>query len=166
MVQIASYTFDGMVRATWCPTIGNIAQPLLSELNGGVALEGFITPDGLDITPKDASVDTSTLKSAVNSAKPGRIDYQVSMTLLRDDSADTAWTTFTRGVVGFLVVRDNMDSSAAWANGQKVAVYPGTAGIPKKDKVAINKRQTFSTELFMGGSANQVPNERATATTG
>src|SRR5450759_1805861 len=121
---MASYTFDGMVRATWCPTIGNIAQPLLSELNGGVALEGFITPDGLDITPKDASVDTSTLKSAVNSAKPGRIDYQVSMTFLRDDTTDVAWNLFTRGTVGFLVVRDNLDSATAWASSQKVAVYP------------------------------------------
>src|SRR5664279_854600 len=158
---MASYTFDGNIRVTWCPTIGNIAQPLLSELNGGVALEGYITPDGLDITPKDASVDTSTLKSTVNSAKPGRIDYQVSVTFLRDDATDVAWVLLPRGTVGFLVVRDNLDSATGWVAGQKVAVYPGTSGIPKKDKIAINKRQTFSTELFMGGSANQVPNERA-----
>jgi hypothetical protein len=158
---MASYVFDGMVRATWCPSIGNIAAPTLTELNGGTPLEGYITPDGLDITPKDASVDTSTLKSAVNSAKPGRIDYQVSITFLRDDATDVAWVLFPRGTVGFLVIRDNMDSSTAWASSQKVAVYPGTSGIPKKDKIAINKRQSFSVELFMGGSANQVPNERA-----
>jgi hypothetical protein len=158
---MASYVFDGNIRATWCATIANIAAPTVAELTAGTALEGFITPDGLDITPKDASVDTSTLKSAVNSAKPGRIDYQVSMTLLRDDSSDVAWNLFVRGTVGFLVVRDNLDSATGWVAGQKVAVYPGTAGIPKKDKIAINKRQTFATELFMGGSANQVPNERA-----
>ena len=158
---MASYTFDGMVRATWCATIGNIAGPTVAELGNGTALEGYITPDGLDITPKDASVDTSTLKSAVNSAKPGRIDYQVSVTFLRDDATDVAWVLLPRGTVGFLVVRDNLDSATGWVAGQKVAVYPGTSGIPKKDKIAINKRQTFSTELFMGGSANQVPNERA-----
>jgi hypothetical protein len=159
---MSSYVFDGKVRATWCPTIGNIALPTHQELDGGTALEGYITPDGLDITPKDASVDTSTLKSAVNSAKPGRIDYQVSLTCLRDDVTDVAWSLFTRGTVGFLVVRDNLDSSVGWVAGQNVAVYPGTVGIPKKDKIAINKRQSFSVELFMGGSANQVPNERAT----
>jgi hypothetical protein len=159
---MASYTFDGRVIATWCATIANIAAPTVAELNAGTALEGYITPDGLDVTPKDASVDTSTLKSAVNSAKPGRIDYQVSVTFLRDDSSDVAWNLFPRGTVGFLVVRDNLDSATAWASSQKVAVYPGTAGIPKKDKIAINKRQSFSVEFFMGGSANQVPNERAT----
>ena len=163
---MASYVFDGMVRATWCPTIGNIALPLVSELTAGTALEGYITPDGLDITPKDASVDTSTLKSAINSAKPGRIDYQVSITLLRDNSTDVAWNLFLRGTVGYLVVRDNLDSATGWVAGQNVAVYPGTAGIPKKDKIAINKRQTFATELFMGGAANQVPNERAVVAAG
>src|SRR5664279_3541650 len=115
---MASYTFDGMVRCSWLPSVANIAAPTVTELGAGTALEGYITPDGLDVTPKDSSVDTSTLKSAVNSAKPGRIDYQVSVTFIRDDSSDVAWVLLPRGTVGFLVVRDNLESATGWVAGQ------------------------------------------------
>jgi hypothetical protein len=158
---VASLVYDGNIKVTWCATIINIAAPTTTELNNGTSLESWIVPDGLDIGLKDASVDTSTLKSVINSAKPGRADYTLAIEYLRDDSSDVAWNLFVRGTVGFLAVRDNLDSSVAWASGQKVGVYPLTAGSREKSKIAINKRQTAKTQFFPGGSAGQVPNESA-----
>ena len=46
---MAVVPIDGKVRVTWCNAIANIAAPTTTELNAGTALEGFITPDGLNI---------------------------------------------------------------------------------------------------------------------
>ena len=127
---MADLGFDGMIKVSLVPTIASVAAPKVTELNavGAVPLEGRLTADGLAIGSETADINTSKLNSTANSMTIGRDTYTVGVTYVRGDSADTEATAvqnaLVRGASGFLVVRRDKLSTAAWAVGDKVEVYP------------------------------------------
>jgi hypothetical protein len=129
---VAAIIIDGRVRVTWCTTIANIAAPTTTELNAGSALEGLLTPDGLNVTASTNGVDVSTLKSTFTTMRAGRRSFDVSLTFHHDDTSDLGFTLFTYRTTGYLVIRRPRlaatDATTAWLSTQNIEVYPLDTG--------------------------------------
>jgi hypothetical protein len=147
---MADLVYDGFTRVSWVPSIANINAPTTSELNAGTALQDRITPDGLKIEPSTATVDTSNVASTFSTSKGGRVSFDASVTLKRQDGTDTLFqTTLRKGQTGYLVVRRNIASSTAWASAQRVEVYPSECGEPALASPAPNEVQRYTVQMFV-----------------
>jgi len=144
---MADLGFDGMIKVAWVPTL-TVGATKVTELNGAgvVPLEGRLTPDGLNISIETGDIDTSKLNSTANAGTIGRDSYTVGVTYVRGDSADTEATAvqnaLVRGASGYLVVRRDKVSTAAWAVGDKVEHYPVICKRPNPASPAPDSLQT------------------------
>lgn len=139
---MAARLVDNNVKIWWVTTLSSTTSPTATQINAGVALEGFVTPDGLDITPDQNMVDTSVLNSASELQDFGRAKVEASLTMKRDGT-DTAWTTFASQPSGYLVVRTGVANSTTAAASQKVEVYPVKASKRFRQKPAPNEMEKF-----------------------
>jgi hypothetical protein len=153
---MADLLSDGNIRAWWVPSIVNIALPTVAELNAGVALECVITLDGLDIKGDTASVDNTALCSTDDTEEPGRVNYNIELTVKRKDTTleDVGWNTLTDRALGNLVVRRNLPATTAWATGQPVETYPARCGRPIMSAPEKNSAQKFMVKLFNNAKSN------------
>lgn len=145
---------DGYYKVSWVTSIADISAPTVAELNAGIELECQITPDGLARESSDEAVDTSRLCSVFTTQKVGRTSFEVSLTLVRLDEQvvgvdDDAYNTLTKGVDGYLVIRDNLPADTAWAAGQEVEVFPAECGTRSKATPAANEQQTFTLPMMV-----------------
>lgn len=144
--------FDGMTKATWVPTIADLAAPTVAELTaaGAVPLEFLITPDGLSITSDTAAVDNSALASTFDTEQAGRRKPKIEITAKRkiDPDEDLAYTTLIYRAVGNLVVRRDKVATAAYAASDKVEIYPVECGEPNYAVPAPNTIQKFTVMMF------------------
>lgn len=125
---MADITADGKTKVSWVPTISNTAAPTTAELNAGVALEGFITADGLGLSFSQGEVDTTGLASTVDTKLPGRRGIDGDLTLKSQGRGAAPYTTFAGTPDGYLVVRRSEAASNAWASDDLVEVYTCQAG--------------------------------------
>ena len=145
---MADLLSDGMFKVSFVPTILNVGAPKVTELSavGAISLEGSLSAEGLNISSETADIDTSKLNSTTNSGTIGRDTYTVSVTYVRDDGLDTARTAvetaLIRGATGYLVVRRNKVSTAAWTIGDKVEVYPVICKRPNPSAPAPDSSQS------------------------
>lgn len=140
---------DGYYLVSFVDDIADISAPTVAELTAGLELECQITPDGLAREASDETVDTSRLCSVFTTMKQGRTSFEVSITLVRLDEevvgvTDTAYATLVKRKLGYLVVRDNLPATTAWAATQEVEVYPVECGTRSKANPAANEQQTFT----------------------
>jgi len=143
---------DGNYLVSFVDLIANIGAPTVAELTAGLELECQITPDGLGREASDETVDTSRLCSVFTTMKQGRTSFEVSVTLVRLDEAvagvvDTAYATLVKRKLGYLVVRDNLPATTAWAAGQDVEVFPVECGTRSKANPAANEQMTFTVPM-------------------
>lgn len=118
---------DGMTRVAWVPSIANIAAPTTTELNAGTLLQSTLTPSGLTgFENTTAEVDNTSLASTFDTKLPGRQSFSGTMlTLKKQSGTDTVFTLLTTpGTDGYIVIRDGVTESTAWATNDKVEVYP------------------------------------------
>lgn len=139
---------DGNVKVGWVTTLASITVPETSEVTAGVDLESFITPDGLQISLGDDSVDTSALNSTFSTSKAGRATVEIELTFKQQGVGNAPWTTFASRPSGWLVVRRNVATTTDWANGQLVEVYPCKAGDRKLAPPAANELEKFMVQFF------------------
>lgn len=153
---MADLLFDGMTKVSFVTSIANISAPTVAELDAGTSLESLITPDGLAITPATASVDNSSLASTFTTAKVGRRSWTIALTCKVTDAAGggDAKTTLVYQAAGFLAVRRNLASTAAWAASQTVEVYPVEVGEPAYATPAPNEVQKFTSDLMVTDDAD------------
>src|SRR5690606_14210283 len=117
---MARYANDGMIKATWAPTVADIAAPTVTELTTGVDLECHLTKDGLGITTTENTVDDGALCEAFDAQLPGSYSVAMAMTLKRDnDDLVDPWSFFARGDEGYLVIRRGVASATAWTIADK-----------------------------------------------
>jgi hypothetical protein len=159
-VPIADMLLDGNLKASWVPSITNIAAPTVAELTAGVSLEERLTPDGLNISFDTSMIDNSALNSTYNTEQVGRskvtttLKYKKGAVGTTDDVSDA----LIFRAVGFLVVRRGMDSATAFAATQKVEVYPAQCGRPNPDAPAPNAIQTVTVQLGSTGTPRGMDN--------
>ena len=154
---------DGFYRVSFLDVLVNKSAPTVAELNLGLRLESQLTKDGLSIEMSDEMIDTSRLSSEFMTDRVGTSKPDSSLTLVRLDESiagvvDTAYNTLVKRKLGYLVVRDNLPGSTAWAAGQKVRVYHVECGTPNNSPAAANEQQTFVVPLANPGE----PDLRAT----
>lgn len=149
---MADIVADGKTRVSWVTTISNTAAPTTSELNAGVALESYITPDGLKISTSTDGIDTSALNSTQNTQAAGRRKDDIEMTFKNQGQAAAPWTTFSGKPSGYVVVRRSVDSTTAWTAAQKVQVYPAQAGDRQLVPPAANDMEKFVVQFFVTGA--------------
>jgi hypothetical protein len=159
---MADYGFDGMIKVAFVPTIAVVTAPTVAELTAGVALDGRLTPDGLDTAAATASIDNSKLNSTANSAIIGRDSYTLSVKYVRgsDVAATAVQAALVRGASGFLAVRRDKLASVAWTAADKVELYPVMCQRPNPDKPAPNALQavTVGMEMTDGTQVHGVDN--------
>ncbi|MFE3452380.1 hypothetical protein ACFXJ8_26000 [Nonomuraea sp. NPDC059194] len=141
---------DGNVAAYFCLTIANVSAPTAAELNAGVALQEYITKDGLGISPEQAAVDNTSLASRDETEDAGTVKYSIELTCKRKEvsAEDVAWNTLTDRTLGYLVVRRNLAHETTFVAGQRVEVYPVRCGRPNMLPPELNAAQRFTSKLF------------------
>jgi hypothetical protein len=140
---------DGNTKVSWVGSIANINAPTATELNGGADWTLRITPDGLKTDPATADVDTSSLGSTFTTNQPGRRSYTCEVTFKRGSTTieEQPYTTLVYNASGFLVVRRGTAFATAYASGDKVEVYPVTAGEAQNIAPAANEVNKFMSPL-------------------
>jgi hypothetical protein len=153
---VADIVADGRTRVAWVPTIANIAAPTTAELDAGMLLQSLLTADGLSgFQPETAKVDTSSLASTFNTARNGRTSFdQPMLTLKKQDSSDTAYTTLIRDATGYIVVRTSLTEGTAWAASQAVRVYPVQCGEVQHVDVEENSLERYQVPLTVTSTPN------------
>jgi hypothetical protein len=155
---------DGRVRASWCNTIANIAAPTVAELNAGTALEGLLTPDGLNISASTNGVDVSNLKSTFTTQRAGRRSYDVSLTFHHDTGVDYGYTVFIYRTTGFLAVRrplgGSIDANTAFLSTQGIEIYPLDTG----ERTEVPPKPDGTYDLTVPFFLMSDPNTRAVIT--
>lgn len=153
---MADVVADGKTRVAWVPTIANIAAPTTTELNAGMLLQTLLTADGLGgFQPETAKVDTSSLASTFNTARNGRTSFDAPMlTLKKQDSADTAYTTLIRNATGYIVIRSSIAETTAWASAQAIRVYPVECGEVQHMDVEENSLERYQVPLTITSQPN------------
>ena|ERR1051326_7736888 len=158
---MADIIIDGTVRVAYVPAIASIASPTTTELNAGILLQSILTMDGLMGYEADtAEVSTTALNSTYDSKMPGRASFSnTALQLKRQTGTDTAYTTLTRGTLGYIVVRRNGTAeTTAWASTNPVEVYPIACGEIKHQTPAENTVQLYQVPTMVYSA----PNLRAT----
>lgn len=153
---MADIVADGRTRVAWVPTIANIAAPTTAELDAGMLLQSLLTADGLaGFQPETAKVDTSSLASTFNTARNGRTSFDSPMlTLKKQDSSDTAYTTLIRDATGYIVIRTSVTEGTAWTAGQDVRVYPVQCGEVQHVDVEENSLERYQVPLTVTSTPN------------
>lgn len=123
------YINDGFTRVAWAPTITDKEAPTIAQLEAAVDLECHLTKDGLNVTVGNNEVDDGALCESFDAKLAGSYGVTAELTMKRrtQGDVDDPWSFFTYKDQGFLVVREGVAASAAWAAGQKVIVYPAEA---------------------------------------
>lgn len=147
---------DGNVAVMFCLTIANISAPTAAECNAGVALQEYITKDGLGIGPEQAAVDNTALASRDETEDAGSVKYSIELTVKRKEVAleDVGWNTLVDRQLGYLVVRRNIAHETSFAAGQHVEVYPVRCGRPNMQPPELNAAQKFVSKLFNHSTAD------------
>lgn len=145
---------DGRVRVSWLTACANILAPTVAELNAGTGIEGYITPDGLDISYTTGKVDVGNVGSTYTLNRVGRRVPSVALTFHHDSPTDTPWTLFAYRAIGFLAVRMGIDKATAWTIGQggggstgQVQVLPVEVGQDSPVKPSPDSSWDFSVDL-------------------
>jgi hypothetical protein len=149
---MADIISDGNVKVSWVTTISNTAAPTTSELNAGVALESFITPDGLKIDTSTDAIDNSALNSTQSTQMAGRRSDSIELTMKNQGQSAAPWTTFASKPSGYVVIRRSIATTTAYASGQKLQVFPAQAGDRNFQSPAANDLEKFSVKFFITGA--------------
>ena len=144
---MSAVIIDGRVRVTFATAIANQAAPTTTELNAGTALEGYLTPDGLNIGMSTGSVDTSNLGSTFTTQRAGRKAPTMTLRFQHDSPTDTPYNLLPYRTVGFVVVRRGVDKTTAWTSGDKVEVYPIETGEPTQISPAPDSTWDFESPV-------------------
>lgn len=151
---MAKMLADGNIKATFVPTIADIAAPkAATELaaTSVLPLECLITADGLSISVDEAVVSLPALCETFDAESPGRAKYAIDLTMYRHVATadDEAWTTLLRGLSGYLVIRYGVAATAAYAAADKLLVFPVTFGERKPNPTEANGGVTFSSHAYV-----------------
>ena len=158
---MARFVYEGRTNVYWLTTIATESTPSLSEIQAGVDLTNFVAKDGVAVNINTNNVDSATIAEAFDAQVVGSWGADLQLTMFRDDSADTAWTTCVYGSNGYIVIDRFNASGTDPANDDKVEVWPAEMHQPSPMNSAANTQVRFM-ETF---AVTSEPNLSATVTT-
>lgn len=136
MAEIPSTPADGNFKVVYVPAIEDTKAPKLSELNapGALDISCYLTGDGWNPTKEQATISDPRLCSRQEFGRPGRKTPGLSITVIDNtnsdnaDDANEAVETIVEKAQGYFVERIGVPYEEPFAAGQKVSIYPATAG--------------------------------------
>ncbi len=142
---MARLVFEERMRIRFVPTITNKLAPTVSQITAGTDITTLVSKDGVQFGTSENKVSTSDIASAFDSETIGSWGASLQLTFFKDDSTDTAWDLFVRGLVGFIVIAPFGFKGANNAPlvADKVYVFPIITQQPQLAPSAANERQTF-----------------------
>jgi hypothetical protein len=157
---MADSNADGRTRVYSVPTIANIAAPTVAELNAGVRLDIFMTPDGLvGYEAETAGIDNSKLSSTFNTQSAGRVSFSGSLLrLIKQTGTDTVYNTLVNQFATNIVIRRDTDAATAWTIADKAEVYPVQCGEVRNLSPEANSVHKYEVPTMITSQ----PNMRAT----
>jgi hypothetical protein len=152
---MSRYSAEGNSLLYYVPSIANKAAPTVAELNAGTNLTAFVPPDGWNPTTTQNNVDIASLADTFDVMVIGTEGGPITVTFQRDNSADTAWNLFTRGLAGFFAFREGISKDTVWTAAQAVQVYPIQAHHPIANQTARNAARTFNVTVAVTSEPNR-----------
>lgn len=140
---------DGRVRVSWLTACANTSGPTVAELNAGTALQGFITPDGLNIGMETGGVNTSNLGSTFTTMRAGRKVPSITVKMHHDSPTDSPYNLVPYRANGFLAIRRGVDATTAWATSDKVEIYPVESGEAQQEPPQPDGTWDFTSPMFV-----------------
>ncbi|MFT9771148.1 hypothetical protein [Brevibacterium casei] len=136
MAEIPSTPADGNFKVVFVPAIADTKAPKLTEVNAAGALDisCYLTGDGWSPTKEQATISDPRLCSRQEFGRPGRKTPGLSITVIDNTNSDNATDsneaveTIREGVSGYYVERIGVPYEEPFEAGQKVTIYPATAG--------------------------------------
>lgn len=166
---------DGRTRVAWVPAVNALAAPSTAEINAGTELTTALTADGLvGFTPDTGDVDSTEVLGRYRTTVPGRAAFSGTLLRLKKQAAagDATYDLLAWGTFGYVVVRRDYAVATAWANGQRVEVYPAECGEVRNLPPEANSVHRYEVPLFLwdapalrgsvGGPAPVIPDEVVT----
>jgi hypothetical protein len=143
------------------PTIANIAAPTVAELNAGTLLHNQLIVGGLQgFAFSPGEVDNTAFGSSFDTKLPGVSGYSGTQMVLKKATmgSDTIWTLLTTFfTAGYIVIRDGIANSTAWATSQNVEVFPITTG----DWDYIDRARNEVLKFFVVTPISAAPTKKA-----
>lgn len=125
--------------------ISNIAAPTAAEINACTNLTPWVV--SLTASSQGNLLPTPAFDSLFETSIPGTVQGSFTMDCYRDDAADTAWTTLTRGTAGYIIVSRFGGTGDAGtkkpAAGNKVEVWPIRVSSRSMQAATSNQVQIF-----------------------
>ncbi len=140
---MARQVYEGKTNVYWCTTISSKTAPTVAEITAGVALTSYVTKDGVAVNSTTNNVDNATIAETFDAQAVGSWGGDVELTMFRDNSADTAWTTCVYGTAGFVVIDRFRASGTLPSAGNKVEVWPAQMHQPVPENSAANTLLRF-----------------------
>lgn len=142
--DIPSTPADGKVNTIWVPTIADINNPKLTEIQAGTDISNYVTLGGWNCSPSQDTISDQRENSTMDFGNPGRKKISGSSIEVIDNTntehkaQNVAMDTLNEGVDGFFVRRYGKDTAAEFAVGDVVNVYAVRIGMRVKDAIAAN----------------------------
>jgi hypothetical protein len=151
---MARLVYEGKTNVYWLTTCANIAAPTVAEITAGVALTNFVTKDGVAVNLTTNNVDNATIAETFDAETVGSWGGELELTLFRDATADTAWTTCVYGTAGYVVIDRFRASGTLPIATNKVEVWPATMHQPVPENSAANTLLRFKEKFAITGAPN------------
>ncbi len=149
---------DGAAKVTWVLSIANISAPTVLELTavGNVALECFITADGLNLSADEGTVDNAVLCDTEDYELPGRSKWNLELTMQRHIAVvdDKPYQSIKRGSTGFIVIRYGLPYTTAYVAAQSVRVHTVTAGAQRPLPIEREAVVRYMQKMFVSGASD------------
>ncbi len=148
---MADVIADGNQRWQWVPAIANIQLPTTTELNAGIHLTDQITRDGADGWDASTAAIENTGHGALHdTALAGVVSLgNPLLRFKRQLPTDTVRSTLTYTANGFLVRRNDLTYTNAYASGQPLSVFPVQCGRRKELKSEKNSLSRYEIPFFI-----------------
>jgi len=151
---VADIVSDGKIKIMWVTTLSSTTSPTAAQINAGVDLTPYITPDGYSVTTGEATVDNSALNSVDDTALPGRRSDEIEITFKHQGDSAAPWTTFASNPAGYIVERTSIAYGTAIAASDKVRVFTVTAGFRNKLPRTPNEIEKFSVKFYKSAAVS------------
>ena len=158
---MARFVYEGKTNVYWVLSIATDSTPSLTEITAGVDLSGFTAKDGVAVNITGNNVDSSTITEVFDAQVVGSWGADLQLSMFRDDTADTAWTTCVYGSNGYVVIDRFNAAGTLPTNGDKVEVWPSQMHQPASQNSATNTQVRFIESL----AVRSTPYLSATVTT-
>lgn len=132
-IDIPSTPADGNVKVVWVPALADPENPTTAEVTGVsvVDLSCYLTGDGWNPGLDEQTITDDRLCARETFEKPGRAGRTLTVRYIinpGDPTNNKAQETLVPGTDGYFIVRPGTDHEPDLASGDKVRVWPVTAG--------------------------------------